>query len=219
MLRRLRNAALCLLIGLASPAVAAESALPAEALFAEHCAACHGADRLGGTGPALLPESLARLRSERARAVIAEGRPATQMPAFGDALAAEDLDALVSLIYTPLSEPPDWNLDDIHDSHLVALGDDPLPATPVYEADPLHLFLVVESGDHHVSILDGDRLEPIHRFASRFALHGGPKFSPDGRFVYFASRDGWITKYDLYRPAGRGRNPRRHQYAQYRHLP
>jgi hypothetical protein len=26
----------------------------------------------------------------------------------------------------------------------------------------------------------------------------GPKFSPDGRFVYFASRDGWIAKYDLW---------------------
>src|SRR5690606_14541940 len=36
------------------------------------------------------------------------------------------------------------------------------------------------------------------RFASRYALHGGPKFTPDGRFVYFGSRDGWITKYDLW---------------------
>jgi DNA-binding beta-propeller fold protein YncE len=49
-----------------------------------------------------------------------------------------------------------------------------------------------------VSIVDGDRLEPIARFPSRFALHGGPKFSPEGRFVYFASRDGWISKYDLW---------------------
>jgi DNA-binding beta-propeller fold protein YncE len=69
---------------------------------------------------------------------------------------------------------------------------------PIFDADPLNLFVVVEAGDHHVTILDGDRLAPIRRFASRFALHGGPKFSPDGRFVYFASRDGWITKYDLW---------------------
>ena len=62
----------------------------------------------------------------------------------------------------------------------------------------MNLFVVVEGGDHHVSIVDGDRFEPIHRFASRFALHGGPKFSPDGRYVYFGSRDGWITKYDLW---------------------
>ena len=36
------------------------------------------------------------------------------------------------------------------------------------------------------------------RFASRFALHGGPKFTSDGRYVYFGSRDGWITKFDLW---------------------
>jgi DNA-binding beta-propeller fold protein YncE len=61
--------------------------------------------------------------------------------------------------------------------------------------------VVVEAGDHHVTILDGDRFEPLARFPSRYALHGGPKFSPDGRFVYFASRDGWISKYDLWRLA------------------
>jgi DNA-binding beta-propeller fold protein YncE len=62
----------------------------------------------------------------------------------------------------------------------------------------MNLFLVVELGDHHVTLLDGDKMEPIHRFPSRYALHGGPKYSPDGRYVYFGSRDGWITKYDIY---------------------
>ena len=42
-------------------------------------------------------------------------------------------------------------------------------------------------------------MEPIKRFKSRFALHGGPKYSSTGRYVYFASRDGWITKFDMYR--------------------
>jgi len=49
-----------------------------------------------------------------------------------------------------------------------------------------------------VSLVDGARFEVIHRFPSRYALHGGPKFSPEGRYVYFGSRDGWITKYDLW---------------------
>jgi len=73
-----------------------------------------------------------------------------------------------------------------------------LPGKPVFSADPLNLFVVVELGEHHVTILDGDKFEPIYRFKTRFALHGGPKFSPDGRFVYFASRDGWISKFDIY---------------------
>jgi DNA-binding beta-propeller fold protein YncE len=62
----------------------------------------------------------------------------------------------------------------------------------------MNLFVVVEGGSHHVSLVDGDRFEVMHRFPSRFALHGGPKFTLDGRYVYFGSRDGWITKYDLW---------------------
>jgi len=75
---------------------------------------------------------------------------------------------------------------------------EPPAAHPVYAGDPLNLFVVVEGGDHHVSIVDGDTFTPIFRFPSRFALHGGPKFTPDGRYVFFSSRDGWVTKFDLW---------------------
>lgn len=64
--------------------------------------------------------------------------------------------------------------------------------------DPLNLFVVVEAGGDHVTILDGDRLEPLHRFAARTTLQGAPQFSPDGRYAYFASREGWIAKFDLW---------------------
>jgi mono/diheme cytochrome c family protein len=37
----------------------------APALYREHCAACHGETRLGGIGPALLPENLERLRKPK----------------------------------------------------------------------------------------------------------------------------------------------------------
>ncbi|MBT4463665.1 MAG: cytochrome C oxidase Cbb3, partial [Rhodospirillaceae bacterium] len=73
-----------------------------------------------------------------------------------------------------------------------------LADAPQHNADPLNLFTVVETGDHHVTILDGDKFEPLWRFKSRFALHGGAKYSPDGRFVYLGSRDGWVSKYDLW---------------------
>ncbi len=149
-------------------------------------------------GPALLPENLGRLKKAEAIKVIRDGRAATQMPGFGAKLSEAQLALLVDLVHTPLLKVPAWDLRAIRKSRIVhqdALG---LPAKPVFDADPLNLFVVVESGDHHVTILDGDRFEPITRFASRFALHGGPKFSPEGRFVYFASRDGWITKYDLW---------------------
>ena len=168
------------------------------ALYQQHCAACHGASRTGGMGPALLPESLERLRRPEALKVIAGGRPATQMPAFGDKLQRDELNALAQWIYSAAHPAPTWTEADIRASRVETVRAKDLPAKPLWPADPMNLFVVVEGGDHHVTLLDGDRFEPIHRFASRYALHGGPKFTPDGRFVYFGSRDGWITQYDLW---------------------
>jgi cytochrome c553/DNA-binding beta-propeller fold protein YncE len=175
----------------------AAAAQPAEKTYADFCAACHGADRLGGAGTALLPENLARLKRPEALKAIAEGRNASQMPGFADKLAKEDIQALVDYIYTPLPNVPVWGEKEIDASRLQHVKES-LPGKPVFGADPLNLFVVVELGDHSATILDGDRFEPIHRFKTRFALHGGPKFSPDGRFVYFASRDGWVSKFDIY---------------------
>ena len=160
------------------------------------CAECHGADRLGITGPPLIPENFGRLKREEAANLILQGRPATQMPAFADRLSAAEAQALVDLVFTPPAETPEWGLERIRASHLALVDPAKLPDHPLHGADPLNLFVVVETGDHHATILDGDRLEPLHRFATRRALHGGPKFSNDGRFVYFASRDGWISKFD-----------------------
>ena len=169
-----------------------------EALYQQHCAACHGANRTGAMGPALLPESLERLRRPEAVKVITQGRIATQMLGFHDKLASTEIAALAQWIYTPVSPAPTWAEADIRASRMQVAHASQLPHKPQWKADPMNLFVVVEGGDHHVSLIDGDRFEPIHRFASRYALHGGPKFTPDGRFVYFGSRDGWITKYDLW---------------------
>jgi mono/diheme cytochrome c family protein len=182
--------------GLITFAAAAGAEETAEEHYVEHCASCHGADRLGGQGPALLPENLRRLRQAKAVEVIAVGRAQTQMPGFEVALSAAEIDALVALIYSPLPEVPVWEAGQIAASRVVY--DVPPAEQPSHAAVPLNLFVVVESGDHHVTILDGDSFAPLTRFESRFALHGGPKFTPDGRYVYFGSRDGWVTKYDLY---------------------
>jgi cytochrome c553 len=181
-----------------SPAAADERRTPC---YQEHCAACHGETRLGGVGPALLPENLERLRKPEALNVIRDGRVATQMPGFGDKLSADEAQQLAEWIYTPVVPAPVWG-ENRSAARMSSMR--PPPALPARRgrglkgADPLNLFIVVETGDHHVSVLDGDKLERLHRFPSRYALHGGPKFSPDGRFVYFASRDGWISKFDLY---------------------
>ena len=180
-------------------AAASEPSVHAGALYAQNCATCHGTQRTGAMGPALLPESLERLRPAEAVKVITEGRVATQMPAFKQQLRVDEITALATYIRTPVQPAPVWADADIRASRIVNAPPANEPAQPLWSADPMNLFVVVEGGDHHVSLLDGDRFEVITRFASRYALHGGPKFTPDGRYVYFGSRDGWITKYDLWR--------------------
>jgi len=165
--------------------------------YADNCAECHGAGRLGGIGPALIPQTLGRMRGPNLVSVIRDGRKATQMPAFGDLLSGEQVEDLAAYLKEPLAEVPDWEAADIEAS-LVLNEDYAPPAEPRWSSDPMNITLVVETGDHHVSVLDGDTFETLDRFETPFAVHGGPKFTPDGRYVFIMSRDGWVQKYDLY---------------------
>jgi len=190
-------AVLCALPAIGSMAAEVPSVA---SLYTEHCALCHSADRLGVMGPALLPENLGRLKRGEALGVIRDGRMATQMPGFKDKLSEDQIKQLAELIYTPLAQVPRWDVEQMRASQVrhVKPGER-LADKPVFKVkDPLNLFIVVELGDHHATLLDGDRFMPIKRFPTRFALHGGPKYSPDGRYVYFASRDGWVSKFDIY---------------------
>ncbi len=197
MKRRSRFDWIAIALALCALTPAARAEPDAVKLFADNCAECHGADRLGRLGPALLPENLGRLTGARAAAVIADGRAATQMPGFADKLGKEEIAALATYIASPLPSVPAWGVPEIEASRVVH-ANAPVLDRPRFEADPMNLFVVVEAGDHHATILDGDRFEPLARFQTRFALHGGPKFTPDGRYVFFMSRDGWVSKYDLW---------------------
>ena len=142
-------------------------------LYKTNCAECHNADRLGGMGPALLPENLKRLRKKSAIDVITNGRVATQMLAFKEKLNDKQIQSLVDYIYTPLKETPTWGIDEIRNSQIIHNKEEDLPNKPVFHVDDLlNLFLVVELGDHHVTLLDGDKFEPITvlNHASRFMV-------------------------------------------------
>ena len=164
-----------------APAASTAAVPDAPALYQQHCAACHAPQRTGAMGPALLPESLERVRPAEVLRVIGQGRTATQMPGFAGTLSAAEIQALAQWVRSPVQPAPTWGDEDIRASRVVTPAPADEPAKPVWSADPMNLFLVVEGGDHHVSLLDGDKFEVITRFATRYALHGGPKFTPDGR--------------------------------------
>ncbi len=185
----------CLLIPTLSQG---ETSADTKALYTQHCAECHLESRLGGMGPALLPQNLKRLRKPAAEKVIKSGRVATQMLPFGEKLNDKQIKALVDYVYTPLGYVPTWGMEEIKASQLVYHKPGALPDKPKFDADIDNLFMVVELGDHHATLLNGDTFEPIHRLPTRFALHGGPKWAEGGRYIYFASRDGWISKFDAF---------------------
>jgi mono/diheme cytochrome c family protein/WD40 repeat protein len=186
--------------------LSAAERVTAKKLYQDNCQSCHGVDRLGAMGPALLPENLARFRKNKAIEVIRNGRVATQMPAFNSTsnktltkiLTQAEIASLANYIYTPSKASLSWTVTDINASKVQHFEQSKLPDQAQFDADVMNLFIVVELGDHSATLLNGDTFERLDRFKTRFALHGGPKYSPDGRFVFFASRDGWISKYDIY---------------------
>ncbi|MCB1398770.1 MAG: cytochrome c, partial [Rhodobacteraceae bacterium] len=110
-----------LVLGLGGGAAGAtEAGADAPALYQEHCAACHSENRLGGTGPALIPETLGRMYGPQLEKVISEGRPATQMEGFGAVLKAEEIAAIASWLETPLADAPDWTVEDANASRDMA---------------------------------------------------------------------------------------------------
>ena len=119
---------LAAVIALAYLAALAQAPAPAKpdapALYQQHCAVCHGAQRTGLMGPALLPESLERTRPAELQRVIAQGRPATQMPGFSGQLSEGEIAALAAWVRTPVVPAPRWGEADIRASRSFT----PLPA-------------------------------------------------------------------------------------------
>jgi cytochrome c551 len=77
----------------------ASEEIDAAAIFSTRCARCHGADRSGKNGPALLPERLTQNSSVYEATITTGSGP---MPAFDSLLSADEISALVVFI---LSDP------------------------------------------------------------------------------------------------------------------
>lgn len=91
----------------------ASLAVQGEHLFALNCSACHGADGLGGVGPALNSEQfLTTVNDEQVSLLIAVGIPGTEMSAysldFGGPLTLEQIDALATYLRSLEEGAPDF---------------------------------------------------------------------------------------------------------------
>lgn len=156
------------------------------------CASCHGLQRYGGYAPPLIPAALGRKSDEDLEQAILTGLPSTQMPAFSSVLEAPQARSLVALMRESVGEIR-WDLRDIERSRIVfRLAGGKIPPGVRRE----NLTLVVERGTGSISVLDGDSLTELDRFAVG-KIHGGLKFDRAYRTVYAATRDGTLVEYDL----------------------
>ena len=63
-----------------------------EAIYADSCASCHGADATGGSGPSLIGE----VEEGEATDIITNGEG--DMPAFGDSLTEQDIADVIAYL-------------------------------------------------------------------------------------------------------------------------
>jgi mono/diheme cytochrome c family protein len=188
---------LCVGLSTAFGARAAETPGPdPKALYAEHCASCHGARRYGGYAPPLIPGTLSRKNDEELAQAITQGLPNTQMPAFGEKLERAALPGLLAQQREQSRKRGDirWSLEDIAASRV----EEPLAAGTIAPGiSRENLTLVVERGAGEVVVLDGDTLRELDRFAVGGRIHGGIKFDLGFHRALAATRDGTVVDYDL----------------------
>jgi nitrite reductase (NO-forming)/hydroxylamine reductase len=172
---------------------------PIERYFADTCGGCHGPNREGGTGPALIP---GRLTSDDDFYfdVIKEGRPGTIMPAWGPlGVSDEEIWGLVGFIRSqPEAEAVEWGLEQIQASLEILVDESSLPDEPQHKGNLDNLMLVTERENRSIAAIDGDTHTLLGHIEASYRAHGYAFDPVDNRWVYNVGRDGWVFKIDLY---------------------
>ncbi len=157
-------------------------------LYDRHCSGCHHPDRIGHSGPPLLPQFLKRKSPKQLEKIILEGLPATLMPPFPN-LTVQDAAAIIGYLAKPGEFS--WTQRDIEASRrLFEAKSKDLGIRDIRNVTP-----VVERGADKVWIIEDDRI--LDKFPVD-NVHGGIKYTlPDGERIFIPSRDGWVTQYSL----------------------
>jgi nitrite reductase (NO-forming)/hydroxylamine reductase len=167
--------------------------------YTDACGGCHGPNREGATGPALIP---GRLTSNDGFYfdVIKSGRPGTIMPAWGQTgLSDEEIWGLVGLIRSePEAGTVDWGLDEIKGSLAVLVDEASLPDAPQHSGNLDNLMLVTERENRSIAVIDGDTHNLLGHIEASYRAHGYAFDPTNDRWAYNVGRDGWVFKMDLY---------------------
>lgn len=174
---------------------------PAAFLYWDKCSGCHGVERQGGTGPALVPQRLADIDPGLLKGVINDGRPGTAMPPWEGTLTGEQVDELIGYILSPVEESAlTWGIDDMCGNCVEVTPTDQLPATPTWGGKVEDLMVVIEREVGRLLFVDSASHTVVGSIDAGYAIHA-PTFTPKAvsdRWLFAISRNGWLIKVDLY---------------------
>jgi plastocyanin/DNA-binding beta-propeller fold protein YncE len=167
--------------------------------FTDSCSGCHGLQREGATGPALIPGRLAA-GDDTYFEVIKNGKPGTVMPAWGPTgMSDEEIWALIGFMRSePEAEAVEWELEQIAASRQVLVDEASLPDAPTHDGDLNNLMLVTEREARSIAVFDGDTHRLLAHVEASYRAHGYAFDPTDERWAYNVGRDGWLFKIDLY---------------------
>jgi len=157
-------------------------------LYKENCAKCHGANRLGLSGPPLVPELLKSKSNKKLMYIIKNGLPPTLMPSFKN-LSDKDIKAIIDFIRAPVKNIK-WNIKDIERTYEKETPTNPHP----FKGSIVNIMALVEAGKNKVWIMHNKQIINKIDFGD---IHGGLKFSKDGKYIYIPSRNGYIGRYNI----------------------
>ncbi len=167
--------------------------------YQDSCNGCHGPNREGGIGPALIPDRLTELDNFYFDAVK-NGRPGTLMPPWGTmGMSDAEIWLLIGLMRTePAGGNPDWTLQQIADSLTILVDESTLPSTPTHTGDLDNLMLVTEREARRITVINGDNHQILGQIDASYRAHGYAFDPTNQRWVYNIGRDGWLFKIDMY---------------------
>ena len=157
-------------------------------LYYKYCSMCHGKQREGISAPPLLPSFIKKISDERLAHIIRYSLPQTLMPKF-DFLSDEEIGLIVKYLRTP-AKGVHWSKQDILQSRQKLSN----PKKRLNIGDIDNVTLVVERGADRVWVMENEKV--LDRFSFK-NVHGGLKYTLDGKNFYVPTRDGWIGHYSL----------------------
>jgi len=175
-----------------SPPVGPSVLKMGKTLYLEQCARCHHADRIGISGPPLLPQFLKKYRSiPKLAAKIKNGFPQTLMPTF-EQLSDAQLKAIAHYIKSPVDlKQYRWGKEEIEKSRIHYNN----PIKDLGIESMADVMPVVERDGGKVWIMEKEKV--LDKFALA-NVHGGIKYRfPDADSIFVPTRDGIVAKYSL----------------------